>query len=395
MAEPADKLRAAPQRRGAENDKSGQRLDALERRGDAEARRAAFLSARRAGPEPIQSRLPNRTGLPDELKAGVETLSGVAMEDVKVRYDSPGPAQLQADAYTQRSEIHVASGQECHLAHEAWHVVQQKRGRVRPTIQAEGVAINDDAALEREADAMGARATAVAMSDGHAAREEPRAAGAVAQRKVTVGADVFDDVSKTKALVDKIVEAVGAEWDKALGGTLAKMIKNNAYAYADYRELFEALRAMNQGGAKSQEVGKERETRVAEQIGGQVADAGKYGQDEVVHYMQGGKPTDRHVKLDVKSASVFGIVGGAAKARNLIKFRNICHDLKAIAEQNGKAPQVFCDRNTPYGVARAAADIVGEANVIDAQSGNPLFETGPAFDAGFAGIDGAAPGNKD
>ena len=38
---------------------------------------------------------------------------------------------MQARAYTQGSEIYMAPGQERHLAHEAWHVVQQKQGRVQ------------------------------------------------------------------------------------------------------------------------------------------------------------------------------------------------------------------------------------------------------------------------
>ncbi len=97
----------------------------------------------------------NNTGLPDNLKAGIENLSGLAMDDVKVHYNSSKPAQLQAHAYTQGTDIHVAPGQEQHLPHEAWHVVQQKQGRVRPTVQAKGVAINDDQGLEKEADMMG------------------------------------------------------------------------------------------------------------------------------------------------------------------------------------------------------------------------------------------------
>ena len=36
--------------------------------------------------------------------------------------------------------------------------MQQMQGRVKPTIQAKGKSINDDAALEREADVMGAKA---------------------------------------------------------------------------------------------------------------------------------------------------------------------------------------------------------------------------------------------
>ncbi len=103
----------------------------------------------------------NRTGLPDRLKAGVENLSGVDMSDVQVHYNSPKPAQLNALAYTQGANIHVAPGQERHLPHEAWHAVQQKQGRVQPTMQVKGTAVNDDTRLEKEADAMGAKASRV------------------------------------------------------------------------------------------------------------------------------------------------------------------------------------------------------------------------------------------
>lgn len=99
--------------------------------------------------------------LPDRLKAGLESLSGLSMDHVKVHYQSPQPARLQALAFAQGTDIHVAPGQERHLPHEAWHVVQQAQGRVRPTVPMHGgVAISDDRGLEREADAMGARALA-------------------------------------------------------------------------------------------------------------------------------------------------------------------------------------------------------------------------------------------
>ncbi len=101
---------------------------------------------------------PNQTGLPDGLKAGIEQLSGVALDDVKVHYNSSQPATLQAHAYAQGTDIHIAPGQEKHLPHEAWHVVQQKQGRVKPTMQLKGtVPVNDDAGLEKEADVMGAK----------------------------------------------------------------------------------------------------------------------------------------------------------------------------------------------------------------------------------------------
>ena len=102
---------------------------------------------------------PNNTGLPDGLKSGVESLSGMSLDDVKVHYNSSRPARLDALAYAQGRDIHVAPGQERHLPHEAWHVVQQAQGRVQPTMQLKsGLAVNDEAGLEHEADVMGAKA---------------------------------------------------------------------------------------------------------------------------------------------------------------------------------------------------------------------------------------------
>ncbi|HAA13255.1 MAG TPA: hypothetical protein DCE41_16800 [Cytophagales bacterium] len=100
----------------------------------------------------------NNTGLPDNLKAGVEQFSGHSMDDVKVHYNSDKPAQLNAHAYAQGTDIHLSRGQEKHLPHEAWHVVQQKQGRVQPTMQMKGALVNDNPGLEREADVMGAKA---------------------------------------------------------------------------------------------------------------------------------------------------------------------------------------------------------------------------------------------
>ena len=108
--------------------------------------------------QPIQKK-GNNTGLPDNLKSGIENLSGMGMDDVKVHYNSDKPASLQAHAYAQGTDIHVAPGQEKHLPHEAWHVVQQKQGRVKPTMQMKGnVNVNDDKGLEKEADVMGEKA---------------------------------------------------------------------------------------------------------------------------------------------------------------------------------------------------------------------------------------------
>jgi len=100
----------------------------------------------------------NTTGLPDNLKSGMESLSGVSLDDVKVHYNSPKPATVQAYAYAQGNDIHLASGQEKHLPHELGHVVQQKQGRVKPTTNVGGVAVNDSKSLESEATQMGNKA---------------------------------------------------------------------------------------------------------------------------------------------------------------------------------------------------------------------------------------------
>ena len=123
----------------------------------------AISAAQLKGEEPK----PNRTGMPNPLKSGIESLSGMSMDKVRVHYNSAKPAQLNALAYAQGTNIHMAPGQEKHLPHEAWHVVQQAQGRVKPTMQMKGgVPINDDTSLEHEADVIGARASQLhAMAD--------------------------------------------------------------------------------------------------------------------------------------------------------------------------------------------------------------------------------------
>ena len=139
-----------------------QRRPASETGTHAEPQQEATFAAP-AGAAP-QAERPNATGLPDALKTGVESLSGMSLDAVKVHYNSAQPAQLNALAYAQGRDIHLAPGQEKHLPHEAWHVVQQAQGRVRPTSHLTGaVPVNDDAALENEANVMGARANASPM----------------------------------------------------------------------------------------------------------------------------------------------------------------------------------------------------------------------------------------
>lgn len=54
----------------------------------------------------------NKTGLPTTLKTGIESLSGLSMDEVAVHYHSSQPAQVRALAYTQGTDIHLRSGYE-------------------------------------------------------------------------------------------------------------------------------------------------------------------------------------------------------------------------------------------------------------------------------------------
>ncbi len=103
------------------------------------------------------------TALPSALRGGLESLSGTDLGDVRVHYGSAQPARVGALAYAQGRDIHVAPGEERHLPHEAWHTVQQRQGRVPATGTIDGVPLNADPALEREADTMGRRASEAAQ----------------------------------------------------------------------------------------------------------------------------------------------------------------------------------------------------------------------------------------
>ncbi|KAF1687883.1 hypothetical protein B1992_00045 [Pseudoxanthomonas broegbernensis] len=173
--------------------------------------------------------------LPDGLRTGIESLSGLDMSGVRVHYTSPLPARLNALAYAQGSDIHLARGQEKHLPHEAWHVVQQHMGRVRPTWSAQGVAINDDPALEREADAMGARAMQFKADDS-----APRALGRghqegrVVQRYLIVnGTDFTDEVKTNGANIDVETAAVLGQMEAAVSPASFALgtLENTAYNF--------------------------------------------------------------------------------------------------------------------------------------------------------------------
>lgn len=116
--------------------------------------------------EGIQQQTDNHTGMPDTVKQRMENAFGTDFSAVRVHPDSSKAPEVGALAYTQGTDIHFAPGQfkpdtsagQQLLGHELTHVVQQAEGRVQPTTEISGMAVNDDVTLEHEADVRGAKA---------------------------------------------------------------------------------------------------------------------------------------------------------------------------------------------------------------------------------------------
>lgn len=164
--EPADSATAASSRIGRADDPAEAAADRHANRTLANLRRQAATFRVATGNQPqggvrrsaVLRRKPTTTPLPSQLRDGIEALSGVDMSGVAVHHDSAEPARLDAHAHTRGSDIYLAPGQQGHLAHEAWHVVQQLQGRARPSESVAGSTISADPSLEAEASRMGERA---------------------------------------------------------------------------------------------------------------------------------------------------------------------------------------------------------------------------------------------
>lgn len=125
-------------------------------------------------------------GLPLQLQHGIEHLAGVSMEGVTVHRNSSEPAKIHAEAYAEGDDIYLGPGKEAHLPHEAWHVAQQRLGKVSATTKVAGKSINTDPALEEDATEMGAKAMQIAVDPAQmpALAHSDAAHGQVAQAMV-------------------------------------------------------------------------------------------------------------------------------------------------------------------------------------------------------------------
>lgn len=267
----------------------------------------------------------NNTGLPDTLKSGIESISNVSMDDVQVYHNSSKPATLQALAYAQGTDIHVGPGQERHLAHEAWHVVQQKQGRVKPTLQAMGLVINDDTSLEQEADTMGAKAMQREVEegerDGVSKALRTNASPQIVQRFVTwtetrqnVGSGPF--LVGEAAKVDELEDLLNTNIDKRRLSTLENAL--------GIQSLETAIRLLIKSDMEEVALPREDLVEAAERLMSHLE--ARYIQKEVEKKgpTKGSKPRSkaRNILLDLSDdTDIFNKIGdGQLVNPNIIKF---------------------------------------------------------------------------
>jgi len=123
------------------------------------------IIGRIASSQPVQ-REENRTGMPDQVKSKMEKSFNTDFSNVQVTPNSAAAPKVGALAFTQGNNVHFAPGQfkpntikgQQLIGHELAHVVQQRKGMVKPTTQVGGMPVNDSPRFEKEADILGRKA---------------------------------------------------------------------------------------------------------------------------------------------------------------------------------------------------------------------------------------------
>lgn len=181
--------------------------------------------------------------MPAGVRAKMEGALGVDFSAVRI-HEGPEAEAVGALACTQGTAIHFAPGQyqpesqrgQELLGHELTHVVQQARGRVQAARQVNGVGLNDDPGLEREADDRGREA---ARGSTHARLQDVAPSPVV--RSPTPPAQPATTVQRR---VNPEIDAQSAEAQRA-GDDALKEIYDRAWKYlwksASARRIYQAL----------------------------------------------------------------------------------------------------------------------------------------------------------
>lgn len=167
----------------------------------------------------------NATGIPAQLKERMESHTGLSLDDVRVHYHSDMPKRLDALAYTQGNQVYLGPGQERHLPHELGHVVQQKLGNVRADTRHEsGALMNTDAALEREADEIGALRKPVGKSEKNGVK--------TVQRRIEPQSEQMDDGALLSAVRGRMGKKYKKEFEKEIK-KFYRLMKSSSYPFTN------------------------------------------------------------------------------------------------------------------------------------------------------------------
>lgn len=183
----------------------------------------------------------NKTGIPDNLKASIEYMSGFSLNHVRVHYNSEKPAQIGALAYTDGNNIYIAPGQEQSLSHELWHIVQQMKGDVKEKTQfGGGMPGNQDKKLEDNADKGGAKANQLAQQGG-LQQDKPLKKGkgqGVVQRLVQPGQGIVNANNEDGSLTPYLD---GNENPDKQDLEIAALLKDADRAKGPFKAVFDQL----------------------------------------------------------------------------------------------------------------------------------------------------------
>ncbi len=183
-----------------------------------------------------QTQSDSPTSLSDEVQTKMENSLGTDFSDVNIHTNSIQAKNIGALAYTQGNDIHFAENQynpntqsgQTLLGHELTHVVQQRQGRVQPTVQMQGAMINDDPNLEAEADQMGEEAAHQKIKDTKEDNSSKNTAEAIAPLQMASDKGVIQ-----ASLLDSVASAAGGVWD-ATGGRVVDAAGNVIEMGADF-----------------------------------------------------------------------------------------------------------------------------------------------------------------
>jgi hypothetical protein len=111
--------------------------------------------------------------LPAQLKENMESSLGGDFSNTEIYANSTKATKMGALAYAQGNEIHFAPGKydpesqggKELIGHELTHIIQQKKGIVQKTKNDNGMQVNNEFKLEKEADDLGKKAADSSFED--------------------------------------------------------------------------------------------------------------------------------------------------------------------------------------------------------------------------------------